>query len=126
MIQQHWLNQFLQLGLTFNREQALSVHHQLLSGLSVGCIIWGILARFEHQYRSMLSTNVILATIVVSIMIFIPNFNNETGKNLIIENKEKFIGLMLIFGQLKLLKILMKKFKFNYNELNQIEDQYFN
>ena len=23
-------------------------------------------------------------------MIFIPNFNNETGKNLIIENKEKF------------------------------------
>ncbi len=59
-------------------------------------------------------------------MIFIPNFNNETGKNLIIENKEKFVGLMLIFGQLKLLKILMKKFKFNYNELNQIEDQYFN
>ena len=32
---------------------------------------------------------------------------------------------MLIFGQLKLLKILMKKFKFNYNELNQIEDQLF-
>ena len=40
-------------------------------------------------------------------MIFIPNFNNEIGKNLIIENKEKFISLMLIFGQLELLKILI-------------------
>ena len=59
-------------------------------------------------------------------MIFIPNFNNEIGKNLIIENKEKFISLMLIFGQLELLKILIKKCQLDYNELNQIEDRYFN
>ena len=59
-------------------------------------------------------------------MIFIPNFNNETGKKLINENKEKFIGLMLIFGQLKLLQIIMKKFGINHQELLEIEDQYFN
>ena len=59
-------------------------------------------------------------------LIFIPNFNNEIGKNLIIKNNEKFISLMLIFGQLKLLKILMKRFKLKYNDLSQIEDQYFN
>ena len=43
-------------------------------------------------------------------MIFIPNFNNDTGKKLINMNKEKFICLMLIFGQLKLLQVIMKKF----------------
>ena len=32
------------------------------------------------------------------------NFDNDTGKELIKKNKEKFISLMLIFGQLKLLQ----------------------
>ncbi len=59
-------------------------------------------------------------------LIFIPNFRNEKGKELIKNNKEKFLSLMLIFGQLKLLQIIIKKFDLNYEELSNIEDQYFN
>ncbi len=59
-------------------------------------------------------------------MIFIPNFNNENGKEIIIKNREKFISLMLIFGQIKLLQIILKKFNIADDELMQLEDQYFN
>ena len=59
-------------------------------------------------------------------MIFIPNFNNQEGANLIRKNKEKFISLMLIFGQLNLLKIIMKKLKIDYKNLEKFEDYYFN
>ena len=59
-------------------------------------------------------------------MIFIPNFNNEIGKELIKINKEKFISLMLIFGQLKLLQTIMKKFEINNEEIEKLEDNYFN
>ena len=33
---------------------------------------------------------------------------------------------MLIFGQLKLLQIILKRFEIKYEELEKIEDQYFN
>ena len=59
-------------------------------------------------------------------MIFIPNFNNEIGKELIKQNKNKFMSLMLIFGQLKLLQTIIKKFGINNDELSKIEDEYFN
>ena len=59
-------------------------------------------------------------------MIFIPNFDNEAGKNFIKKNKEKFISLMLIFGQIKLLQIILKKLNINYDELKELEDRYFN
>ena len=59
-------------------------------------------------------------------LIFIPNFNNEIGKKLITNNKDKFISLMLIFGQLKLLQIIIKKLEINDEELRKLEDQYFN
>jgi FkbM family methyltransferase len=59
-------------------------------------------------------------------MIFIPNFNNETGKKLINMNKDKFICLMLIFGQLKLLQVIMKKFGISNDQLFKLEDRYFN
>ena len=59
-------------------------------------------------------------------MIFIPNFNNEVGKELIKQNKNKFISLMLIFGQLKLLQIIIKRFGIKNDELAKIEDKYFN
>ena len=59
-------------------------------------------------------------------IIFIPNFENEFGKELIKKNKKKFISLMLIFGQLKLLQIILKRFEIKYEELEKIEDQYFN
>ena len=59
-------------------------------------------------------------------MIFIPNFNNQLGKNLIKDNKDKFISLMLIFGQLKLLQIILKKLNFFDEKLFKLEDRYFN
>jgi FkbM family methyltransferase len=59
-------------------------------------------------------------------MIFIPNFNNEDGKKLIKNNNEKFISLMLIFGQLKILQVILKKLQISNNEIQQLEDYYFN
>ena len=59
-------------------------------------------------------------------VIFIPNFNNEAGKKLILDNKEKFISLMLIFGQIELLKTLIKRYKMNYKNLENLVDYYFN
>jgi len=59
-------------------------------------------------------------------MIFIPNFNNEIGEEFIKKNKKKFISLMLIFGQLKLLQIILKRFDIRDEEIEKIEDQYFN
>ena len=45
---------------------------------------------------------------------------------MIINKKEKFISLMLIFGQLKLLQILMRKLKIIEKELENLEDHFFN
>ena len=59
-------------------------------------------------------------------MILIPNFNNNNGKNLIINSKEKFISLMLIFGQLNLLKLILKRFSIDMTDLEKFEDLYFN
>ena len=59
-------------------------------------------------------------------MILIPNFNNDNGKNLIINSKQKFISLMLIFGQLSLLKLILKRFNVNMKDLEKFEDLYFN
>ena len=59
-------------------------------------------------------------------LIFIPNFNNEIGKRLIMNNRDKFISLMLIFGQLKLLQVIMNKFQIDLKELEKLEDNYFN
>ncbi len=59
-------------------------------------------------------------------MIFVPNFNNEKGKNLIIKSKEKFVSLLLIFGQINFLKLMLKRINLNLEELNKFEDLYFN
>ena len=40
--------------------------------------------------------------------------------------KNKFMSLMLIFGQLKLSQIIIKRFGIKNNELTKIEDKYFN
>ena len=42
-------------------------------------------------------------------MIFIPNFKSESGKKLILKNENEFVSLMLVFGQISLLKIIAKK-----------------
>ena len=59
-------------------------------------------------------------------LIFIPNFNNQSGIKHLIENKNKFISLMLIFGQLKLLQIIMKRLHWENKDLEKLEDFYFN
>ena len=59
-------------------------------------------------------------------MIFIPNFNNKIGEKLILNNKDKFISLMLIFGQLKILQLILKRFQIELKELEKLEDNYFN
>ena len=59
-------------------------------------------------------------------MILIPNFNNDIGKKLIIENEKKFISLMLIFGHLNLLKLIIKRLNLNAPiNINNFEDKYF-
>jgi len=59
-------------------------------------------------------------------IILIPNFDNNNGKSLIINSKEKFISLMLIFGQLNLLKLILKRFNIDMMDLEKFEDLYFN
>ena len=59
-------------------------------------------------------------------MIFIQNFNNDEGKKIILDSKEKFISLMLIFGQLNLLKIIMRRLNLDYDKIKLFEDKYFN
>ena len=59
-------------------------------------------------------------------MIFIPNFNFKSGSELITNNKEKFISLMLIFGQLKILQVILKRLQINNDEIEKLEDCYFN
>ena len=59
-------------------------------------------------------------------MIFVPNFNIEAGKELIKNNNKKFISLMLIFGQLRLLQIILKRIQINNYEIEKLEDRYFN
>ena len=60
-------------------------------------------------------------------MIFIPNILSENGKRLILSKKEKFISLMLITGQIKILKETSKILDLGYLEIyNKIEDKFFN
>ena len=59
-------------------------------------------------------------------MIFIPDFNTQKGKELIFNNKEKFISLMLIFGQINILKTILEKMNIENNEIEKFQDLYFN
>ena len=60
-------------------------------------------------------------------MVFIPNFLIDFGKNLIIEKEREFISLMLITGQIKLLKKISKILNLGHSEFYmKTEDKYFN
>ena len=60
-------------------------------------------------------------------MIFIPNFLIDSGKKLILEKEKKFISLMLISGQIKLLKKISKILNLGHSELYmKTKDRYFN
>jgi len=59
-------------------------------------------------------------------VILIPNYKKEDGIKLIEENKEKFVSLMLIFGQINLLKIIVKELNLNVSfPINNFEDRTF-
>ncbi len=60
-------------------------------------------------------------------MIFIPNFLIDSGKKLILEKEKEFISLMLISGQIKLLKKISKILNLGHSEFYmKTEDKYFN
>lgn len=59
-------------------------------------------------------------------MLFIPNFESDEGRNIIMKNKEKFISLLLIFGQINILKVIMKKLNIINDEVDKLQDLYFN
>ena len=59
-------------------------------------------------------------------MLFIPNYLNHAGKELIMSRKNKFIRLMLIFGQIKLLQIISTKLNFSETlEIEKLKDKFF-
>ncbi len=59
-------------------------------------------------------------------MLFIPNFNNVEGKKVIRDNIKKIMSLLLIFGQINILKLIMKRLKIDSKNIDEIEDLYFN
>ena len=60
-------------------------------------------------------------------MIFIPNFLIESGKKLIVEKEKEFISVMLITGQIKLLKKGSKILNLGHSGFYmKTEDRYFN
>ena len=60
-------------------------------------------------------------------MVFIPNFLSDSGKKLIIGKEREFISLMLISGQIKLLKKISNILNLSYSEhYAKTKDKYFN
>ena len=60
-------------------------------------------------------------------MIFIPNFNTEEGKKLIFDNQDKFISLMLMSGQIELLKRISEILQLGHeNFYLKLIDRYYN
>jgi FkbM family methyltransferase len=60
-------------------------------------------------------------------MVFIPNFLIDSGKKLILEKEKEFISLMLISGQIKLLKKISKILNLGHSKFYmKTEDRYFN
>jgi hypothetical protein len=59
-------------------------------------------------------------------MIFIPNFSKDIGKKSILERQNEFISLMLISGQIKILKKISKIINLGYSEnYMNVRDLYF-
>ena len=59
-------------------------------------------------------------------MVFIPNYRNKLGSDLIKKNENKFISLMLVFGQLELLKQICNDLHLNLpKEVSAFKDRFF-
>lgn len=58
--------------------------------------------------------------------LLIPNFLTKKGRKEILKRKSIFIFLMIIFGQIEILKHISKELKFdNSKEINSLRDKYF-
>ena len=59
-------------------------------------------------------------------MIFIPNYLDGFGKEIIKSREKEFISLMVIFGQIRLLQIISSKLNFTANtEIQKLKDKFF-
>ncbi|MAW17576.1 MAG: hypothetical protein CMJ01_03335 [Pelagibacteraceae bacterium] len=60
-------------------------------------------------------------------MVFLPNFLTDSGKKLIFQKEKEFISLMLMTGQINLLKKISKILNLGYRNIyKNLEDKYFN
>lgn len=58
-------------------------------------------------------------------MLFIPNYLTETGKSIISSREPEFVALMLIFGQIGLLRLISKKLGFHFDcKLQNLRDPF--
>ena len=62
----------------------------------------------------------------IAILVYCLVFQSFQINAQINNSKEKFISLMLVFGQLNLLKLILKRFNIDNEELKKFEDLYFN
>jgi len=59
-------------------------------------------------------------------MLLVPNFLTDAGKKLILSREKEFSSLMIILGQIKLLKLISKKLNFSSNSIvNNLKDKFF-
>jgi FkbM family methyltransferase len=59
-------------------------------------------------------------------MIFIPNFTKASGKKIILDKQKEFVSLMLMCGQIKLLKKISQIIDLEYSEhYKNLQDRYF-
>ena len=92
---------------------------------------WGELINYLHKLNYMTCEweeigNHATHSPVEMDMLFIPNYLNHAGKELIMSRKNKFISLMLIFGQIKLLQIISTKLNFSETpEIEKLKDKFF-
>ena len=59
-------------------------------------------------------------------MLLVPNFLTDAGKKLILSREKEFSSLMIILGQIKLLKLISKKLNFSSNSIvNNLKEKFF-
>jgi len=92
---------------------------------------WTKLVEYLYQLNYMtcqwdeLPSRVTQSPVVVD-MLFIPNYLNKINQEMLLSRQSEFIALMLMFGQILLLKIISKKLKFELNsKIQLLKEPYF-
>lgn len=86
---------------------------------------WTMLVEYLYQLNYMtcqwdeLPSRATQSPVVVD-MLFIPNYLNKINQEMLLSRQSEFIALMLMFGQILLLKIISKKLKFELNSKIQL------